>query len=80
MTDLCLDPATKKRVSWTIIFLIFTCVIGNLLLIIFELIKAYKKKIVECLNRNKKATKIGSDKYNFDDFDPRKSNTDMLEL
>jgi len=51
-------------VSWTIIILIFTQVLGNLCLILFELIGAIKKKIVDCLDGDKKMAKgIASDKY-----------------
>jgi uncharacterized membrane protein len=51
-------------VSWAIIILIFTQVIGNLCVILFEMINAIKKKIVDCRDNKKKMAKgIASEKY-----------------
>ena len=64
LTDQCSSTVVKSRVSLTIIILIFTQVIGNLSLILFEVISAIKKRIVDCRDKSKKLAKgISSDKY-----------------
>ena len=63
MTDLCGSTVVKSRVSWTIIALIFTQVIGNLCLLLFEALNAIKKKIAECRDKKKTSKGISSDKY-----------------
>jgi uncharacterized membrane protein len=64
LTDQCSSTLVKSRVSWAIIILIFTQVIGNLCVILFEMINAIKKKIVDCRDNKKKMAKgIASEKY-----------------
>lgn len=63
MTDLCSSTIVKSRVSWAIIILIFTQVIGNLCLVLYEAVNAIKKKIADCRDSKKMSKGIASDKY-----------------
>jgi hypothetical protein len=68
MTDLCMNTMTKARVSWVIIILIFTQVIGNLCLVLYEAISAFKKRFYD----NKKLAKaVSSDKYEIGEADSK---------